>query len=123
MIGNPGDTKKTIEKNIRFANKINPDLIIVNITTPFPGTEMFEWAKKNDLILSYDWNDYDLARPVMKLKNMNEKEILSLYYYMYRKFYLRPKFILYKLMKLRSIDDIQIYFDGFKALIKFLISK
>ena len=50
MIGSPGDNEQIIQKNIAFAKKLNPDLLVINITTPFPGTAMFAWAKERNLI-------------------------------------------------------------------------
>lgn len=123
MVGNPGDNVPIIKKNIEFIKKLKPDLLIVNITTPFPGTEMFQWAKKNDLILTYDWDDYTLAKPVMKLDNMSAEEIKKLYALMYRSFYFQPGYIIKKIGSIRSVDDFTILFSGFKALFSFLAPK
>ncbi|MFA5124399.1 MAG: radical SAM protein [Patescibacteria group bacterium] len=123
MVGNPGDSRQVIEKNIRFVKKINPDLLIVNITTPFPGTAMFNWAKERDLLLSENWDDFNLAKPVMRLENLSAEEIKNLYKIMYRSFYFRPKFILKKIFSIRSLDDIKILFDGFMALVSFFLPK
>lgn len=120
MVGSPGDTKEIIEKNIEFVNKLNPDLLIANITTPFPGTAMFEWAKERNLILTYDWDDYTMAKPVMRLENLTAEQIKSLYKLMYRSFYFRPSFILKRLLKIRGLDDIKIALGGFTALLSFL---
>jgi radical SAM superfamily enzyme YgiQ (UPF0313 family) len=119
MVGNPGDNKETIKKNTEFVNKLNPDLLIVNITTPFPGTAMFDWAKERGMILTYDWDDYTLAKPVMELEDMSSEQIKQLYKTMYRSFYFRPKFIAGKLLKIKSVDDAMILLDGLKGLISF----
>jgi anaerobic magnesium-protoporphyrin IX monomethyl ester cyclase len=120
MVGNPGDTKEIIEENIRFVRKLEPDLLIVNITTPFPGTVLFDWAKERDLILSYDWDDYNFAKPIMRLENLDEHEIKELYNIMYKSFYLRPKYIMKKILSIRSIEDMKILSEGFFALLDFL---
>lgn len=123
MVGNPGDNRQVIEKNIRFIKKISPDLLIVNITTPFPGTEIFAWAKERDLLLSRDWDDYNLFKPVMRLDNLSVEEINKLYRMMYRSFYFRPRYILKKILTVRSYDDLRILLDGFLALLSFFIPK
>ncbi|MBI4709144.1 MAG: cobalamin B12-binding domain-containing protein [Candidatus Portnoybacteria bacterium] len=123
MVGNPGDSVSAIKKNIEFVKKINPDLLIVNITTPFPGTEMFKWAHEKGLILTYDWDDYTLAKPVMKLENMSVEEIRNLYRIMFRSFYFRPRYIINKILSIRSLDDFKILFDGLKALVSFFFKK
>jgi len=119
MVGNPGDTKEIIKENINFVNKIDPDLLVVNITTPFPGTAMFDWAKNKDLLLTYDWDEYDLSKPVMKLENMSAEEIVKLYKMMYRGFYLRPLFIIKKILSIRSFGDFVNLFEGFKSVLSF----
>lgn len=119
MVGNPGDTPEIIEKNIKFVNRLNPHTLIVNITTPFPGTEMFESAKRNGLILTYNWDDYDLSKPVMRLENMTPWEIQALYKRMFSSFYFRPRYVASRLMKIRSMQDIEILFGGLSALFSF----
>ncbi|MFX1275772.1 MAG: B12-binding domain-containing radical SAM protein [Promethearchaeota archaeon] len=119
MVGNPGDTKENIMKNISFVNLLNPDYLIVNITTPYPGTEMFKWAKEKNLILTYNWDDYDLSKPIMKLENLNENEIKDLYQLMFRKFYFRPRYILKRIFSIKSVGDIKILLEGFNSITSF----
>ncbi len=123
MVGNPGDNREIVERNIDFIKKVNPDYLIVNITTPYPGTEMFAWAKEHDLILTYDWDDYNLAKPVMRLENMTEQEINACYRTMYRRVYFRPQYILKKLFSIRSLDDIRVLYEGALALGSFVWRK
>jgi len=120
MVGNLGDTREIIQENINFAIELDPDLIIVNITTPFPGTQMFQWAKERDLILTYNWDDYDLSRQIMKLPNMSVEETYQLYKLMYKKFYYRPKYLMKKIASIRNKEDVFILLDGLRALINFL---
>jgi anaerobic magnesium-protoporphyrin IX monomethyl ester cyclase len=123
MVGNPGDTREVVEKNIDFAIKTDPDLMVMNIATPFPGTEMYKWAKERGLILTDDWNDYNLSRPVMRLENLSALEIERLYRLAYRRFYFRPKIIARKLFSVRSWDQFFSLFDGFKSLVRFSLGK
>jgi radical SAM superfamily enzyme YgiQ (UPF0313 family) len=120
MVGNPGDSEKIIDENIEFLKSIDPDFVVINITTPFPGTEMFAWAKKNNLILTYNWDDYTLSKPIMRLKNLDENQIKRLYKKMYRSFYFRKKYILRMLKSIRSFSDAKRLWDGFFAVFRFL---
>jgi len=119
-VGNPGDSISIIKENITFINTINPDYLVVNITTPFPGTEMFTWAKEKNLILSYNWDDYTLSKPIMRLENLDEKQIYDLYRLMYRSFYLRPKYVFQMIISIRSLYDLKRLWDGFLAVFSFL---
>lgn len=119
MVGNPGDTKESIMRNIDFVNQLNPEYLIVNITTPYPGTEMFNWADKKNLILTYNWDDYDLSRPVMRLENLEPSEIEKLCSLMYKRFYMRPKYLFNRILKIRSIGDFKVLLEGIKSLFVF----
>lgn len=102
MLGNPGETEATMEENIRFAIRLNPDLAIFNVTTPFPGTEMFRWAEENDCLLTRNWRDYDLSTPVLNLPTVPAETVARFYRQAHRRFYLRPRMIWKRLKRMRS---------------------
>jgi radical SAM superfamily enzyme YgiQ (UPF0313 family) len=58
IIGLPGETKETIEKTRRFIKEVKPEQLQVSVVTPFPGTELYEWLKKNGYLLTEDPNEY-----------------------------------------------------------------
>jgi radical SAM superfamily enzyme YgiQ (UPF0313 family) len=58
-LGLKGENRQTIEKTIRFAQRLDPFSLQFSITTPFPGTALFEDLDKNKRILTKDWNYYD----------------------------------------------------------------
>ena len=123
MIGNPGETAETIEKTIRFAVELDPDLAMFNITVPFPGTKMFEWAKENSLLLSENWDDYNLSKQVMRLPTISNEDLQLFYSAAYRRFFLRPKYMLRRLMGVRSVDDAIELANGAKAVINVIKSR
>lgn len=106
MIGNPGETRDSMEETLRFAIRLDPELAVFNIATPFPGTEMFDWAKSNGYLTTRNWKDYDPCHPVMKLPTVSREEISRFYQRAYRRFYLRPRYILRRLWKLRTFSDV-----------------
>jgi anaerobic magnesium-protoporphyrin IX monomethyl ester cyclase len=123
MLGNPGETEETIKKTIKFAIFLNPDLVSFNITTPYPGTEMFAWADKNNFLLHKNWQKYDLSKPVMELPTISSKKVLEYYKKAYRQFYLRPAYVLKRLSKLKSLEDIENNFNALKSLLSFGLSE
>ena len=118
MFGNPGETKETMQKTLDFAVSLNLDIAVFNITTPYPGTEMFNWAKDNGYLLTLDWNDYDLSKCVMRLPTVEPKEVEHFYKYDYKKFYLRPPYIFKKLVTMRNFIDLRSDFRFFTSLVK-----
>ena len=92
MLGNPGETRETMEKNVRFAMAADPDYAQFLITTPFPGTEMYEWAERHGYIATRDWSKYNFWNVVMKLPTVSEEDISHYARTSYRRFYLRIRF-------------------------------
>ena len=106
MLGNPGETEETMEENLRYAIRLNPDLALFNITTPYPGTEMFKWADDNHYLLTKNWEDYDLSRPVMELPTVSAAKVMEYYRKSHRHFFFRPSYIYSRLKKVRSLEDL-----------------
>jgi len=46
ILGHPFETKKTIRDTINFACKLNPDGVCFGQMIPYPGTKIYEMAKK-----------------------------------------------------------------------------
>ena len=59
MFGLPGETKRTMRKNIRMALKLDPDSVQFSIATPFPGSRYFNMLDEKGYILSRNWEEYD----------------------------------------------------------------
>ena len=109
MIGFPTETRDEILQTINFAKELDVDVAQFMVSTPFPGTEMWEIAKANGAI-SDDWNSFTFYAPdniPFSSNLLNDKELLELYRKAYKSFYLRPKYMLKQLLKLRSFTDIQ----------------
>lgn len=77
IIGWPDETKATIERTFKFVKDLDPDNTNWNILTPYPGTELYNSAKKYNLISTYDWSRYTSYTVVMKTKHLTESELHS----------------------------------------------
>jgi len=113
-----------MQETLRWAIRINPDFVIFNITTPYPGTEMFDWAKANGLSSSTeDWDDYDLSRAVMKFPALSPDEVNAFYRYAYRRYYFRPGFLAGRLAHMRSLQDLVNSLQALRGLLGFQFSR
>ncbi|OGZ34354.1 MAG: hypothetical protein A2Y98_00965 [Candidatus Portnoybacteria bacterium RBG_19FT_COMBO_36_7] len=120
MFGNQGETEETIKKTIDFAIKLDPDEAQFNITTPYPGTELFSWAKEKGYIKSFNWNDYSYSNVVLELPGLS-RDILQRYYQLaHRRFYFRPKMILRRISRIRNWAQLKQEIKGGLGLLKFL---
>ena len=109
MLGNPGETLASMERTINYAKTIGIPFAIFNITTPYPGTAMYnEFASKN-LLLHRNWELYNLAEPILKLDTVSDEAVKQFYYKAYRDFYLRPDFILRHIFAKHTLAELLIY--------------
>jgi anaerobic magnesium-protoporphyrin IX monomethyl ester cyclase len=109
MLGNPGETSASMERAIDFAKSSGIQFAIFNITTPYPGTAIYnEYFLKNSL-LHQNWDLYNLAQPILKLDTVSEEAVKQYYYKSYRDFHLRPLFILRHLFSIRTFSELRIY--------------
>ncbi|UCE59383.1 MAG: cobalamin-dependent protein [Phycisphaerales bacterium] len=107
MLGNPGETVESMQRTIAYALRLDPDLAIFNITTPYPGTEMFKWAKTNGLLNTEDWGEYELSRAIMTLPTVSPEQIAEAYSRAHRVFYNRPIMIARRLKRIRNISQLK----------------
>ncbi len=123
MFGNPGETEETIDETIRYSIYLNPDIALYNITTPYPGTEMFDWAKKNGYLTTEDWDNYDLSVQVMALPTITNELMQKKYKEAFKKFYFRFSFIAKKIFAIVSLRDLTLLREGVKSVFGFLTPK
>jgi radical SAM superfamily enzyme YgiQ (UPF0313 family) len=93
IIGLPGETWKTVNTTLKHLIKFNPTYLNAYCPVPYPGTLLFEYAKKKKWIETYNWSMYEELNAVMHNESMTSKEIEKARQYIIKKFYLRPKII------------------------------
>ena len=111
MIGSPTETKKDIMETIEFMKKLKPDYVHITITTPFPATGLYELALrekvlKKDYWLEFAKNPTPAFVPHIWDKEMPREKLFYLLKKAYRSFYLRPSFVLNKIIHLKSKDEL-----------------
>jgi anaerobic magnesium-protoporphyrin IX monomethyl ester cyclase len=87
IIGERKDSAASIAQLREFAADLNPDLAIFGILTPFPGTEVFEEAKRNGWIEDFNWAHYDMVHAIMPTENLSREELQKELYMCYRSFF------------------------------------
>jgi len=69
MIGSPHETKQDMMKTLEFIKNNSIDTLELSITTPYPGTELWAYAKKRGFVSdAMDWSRLD-AQPLNDLKD------------------------------------------------------
>ncbi|HXZ98314.1 MAG TPA: radical SAM protein [Candidatus Acidoferrum sp.] len=87
IIGHRDDTHKTLSDLREFVNKIDPDLAIFMLLTPFPGTDVYEEARRNGWIEDSNWANYDMVHAIMPTDTLSRMELQEELVDCYRAFY------------------------------------
>ncbi len=74
IVGNPDDTRDSIEKNLAFARR-HIDWPYIQHPTPYPGTPMTREFRERQLLVSEDVAEYDGTTPVVKTVSLEADEI------------------------------------------------
>jgi radical SAM superfamily enzyme YgiQ (UPF0313 family) len=92
IIGLPGETEESMEQTIRFACELDPLIANFSMLTPYPGTKVYEIAKRQGRILVEDWEDYVFfeGKARYEMGEMTAELIERKWKEAYRRFYLRP---------------------------------
>lgn len=99
MLNVPGETRETILQTKKLIMELEPDFLQVSFATPYPGTELFEICKRDNLLTSRDWSRYlFLNNQIIKNPAISESELRDLMRDIQRTFHLRPKYILKMLL-------------------------
>ncbi len=128
MVGNPGETKETMNETLEFSKKLRLDTVQYFPLIVYPGTEAYEWAKENNYITakSYDeWLTPDgMHNCVLSTPEVSNQELVDFCNYARKKFYLRPKYMLMKLGEvLTSREDFVRTFKSFMTFKNYLFKK
>jgi anaerobic magnesium-protoporphyrin IX monomethyl ester cyclase len=74
IVGNPGDTRASIEANLAFARH-HVDWPYIQHPTPYPGTPMTEDFRRQGLIVNERVEEYDGTTAVVKTAHLDAEEV------------------------------------------------
>ena len=121
MVGNKGETKETMNETLRLALELNTDTAQFYTLHVYPGTEAYNWMKKNGFIDTDDFSKWikedGSDNTVIHTDDMSADELVDFCNNARKKYYLRPKYILKKLgQSLVNKDEFIRNVKGFKNL-------
>ncbi|MHA7733123.1 B12-binding domain-containing radical SAM protein [Nitrosopumilus sp. S6] len=127
MIGLPDETEETIKKTIEFAKKLDCTYAQFAITMPFPGNKLYDEAVKSGLVkLDDTWDQFVYAgvgsggiqAPVLTTNALSAKDLEYWAKRAYQEYYFRLGYIAKRFLKIRSLKDLKMNYDGFRMLKK-----
>lgn len=119
MAGTPGETIKSLNNTLNFALEMNLDYAHFNKFVPFPGTEIY----RNLINQGYTFNFskgcsiLDHGALLYVPEALTPQQFRDWLDSAFKKFYLRPKYIIKRLLSLRSFEQLKGQIRGFFAIL------
>jgi len=119
MIGGPGETEVTARKTIALSQRLKIDTAQFSGVVAYPGTEFYEWARKEGCIIPRNWRDwvdenYEQVT-TQSLPGLSIEQINAFIDEGLRSFYLRPSQMARMAFNMRSLSDIKAKLHGLKS--------
>ncbi len=106
MLGCPGETKETVRKTVEFGKELAPDTAQFFPIMVYPGTEAYEWAKKEGYLLTEDYSKWLTEEGVhnclVSRPELSNDDLVALCDEARKEFYLRPSYISGKLKQMAT---------------------
>jgi radical SAM superfamily enzyme YgiQ (UPF0313 family) len=120
MFGYPWEGEDEIGRTVELARSLlrkgHAYTLQVTRVVPYPGTPLFRELDAQGLLLTRDWDDFDMRAAVMKCP-VSEETIKDAVRRVYQAFLL-PETILRRLLATRDpVEDVKFYWRGFRSLI------
>ena len=119
IAGTPGETEESLNQTLSFALKMKLDYAHFNKFVPYPGSELYERLRGEGISFDFgrgssitDNESFQYVPDTMADKDYYKKFINLAH----RKFYLRPAYILRRLLSLRSWEELFGQIKGFLAI-------
>lgn len=93
IYGYPGETPESMEQTTRYAIELDADFANFYPAVPYPGTELFEKARREGLLATDDWTKMEYAYYVLEGNGLNEQVVMAALSRARRRFFLRPRYI------------------------------
>ncbi|MCP4108589.1 MAG: radical SAM protein [Desulfobacteraceae bacterium] len=111
IVGNPGETKESLEKTLEYAKSLNPDTAQFFPIMVYPGTKAYNWAKENGYLLTEDYSQWNteegLHNCMVSRPDLSNVELVAFCDRARKEFYLRFRYISYRILRLirHPIED------------------
>lgn len=123
IIGLPGETEESIRETIRFSKECNFDYLSFNIAIPRANTLLRQEAiQKNLWFHGHDEMDQSGTYAVMGTGYLSKDEVLKWHKKAIKEFYLRPGYLLGRLLSVKSCQEFKINLQEGLSLLKSILT-
>lgn len=126
VLGFPGETEESMNRTIDFALELGLHTAQFSGATPFPGTEYFEYCKKEGLLTTERWDawlDDGEQAAVVDCPGLSRTAIKEAVDRGLKRFYFRPSYMLEFLIRTKSKSDLYRKVRGAGNFFAYLLSE
>ena len=110
VLGLPWESYDTYRETMKFAKSLNTEFVSFYTATALVGTKFYDYVKENNLGgLNFDMPYY---YPSVDTHYLSKNQVFKLHKKALREYYLRPKYILMMLFKIKSPKEFFNYFNA-----------
>jgi radical SAM superfamily enzyme YgiQ (UPF0313 family) len=84
------DDEAKIRQRARAVDEIDPDIVMIQVLNPIPGSPIYKAAVKNNIIEVDNLSLYDLEHSVMPTKHLSRQKLGELTGWAFQSFYSKP---------------------------------
>ncbi len=92
VFGLPGDTRESLEQNIRCATELPLDIANFAVGAPYPGTPLYKMAKERGWLRAENWEQFDQNwSAILDYGDLTPADIIQAIKKANFRFYMRPR--------------------------------
>ncbi len=104
MLTLPGEKYEDTQESIRFGIELDPDYIYWLTFVPYPGNDLTDLARQSGRIINEDATTYNVFNEIVYVpEDRDPEEIRQTVARAYRRFYLRPRYVIRQMKKLFTL--------------------
>jgi len=122
MIACPDEEMEDLQASLDVAKRSNPDMVHAAVFVPYPATDLYEEGLATGRFETDYWEAFSMNpsrdfHPRLWVAPGREKEAMERLQWFYRRFYLRPGYVLRRLVKLSGMKDVLRNLRGLSAVL------
>ncbi len=130
VIGLPGETQETIAMTRQLIRETKSEAITIAVVTPFPGTELYDWANERGYLTTSDPNEYldeqGHQKSIISYPWLSNDEITRTVDEILTGYFLTPKYIpiaLKRIFRRNGWDEFKRLWHSARMFLKYIIGR
>jgi len=122
IIGPPAQSIDEIEETIDFAIHLNPDIFVATISVPYPGSRYYDDMYMKGFATDFSNQSARVYKSPCDLLNFKKQQLDELLRACYKRFYLRPSYVLNRAFSISSFTEFKRYLINSYSLLKLVFN-